>query len=484
MFQPATGKITRNTFYLTASYVAQKILALVYFTLLARHFGASGLGQYVFALSFVTMFSIATDLGINTVITKETAKDPRWPQAHLGLVLLLKIILALIAYGGLVLTINALGYPDLTRHMVYLAGIFMLMDSFTASFYAIFRGWQKIKYEGIGTVMQQSLLLIIGGAFLLLNFPLLYFIGIFLIASLANFTFAAILLYRHGGLKLNFHPEKKLIVNLAVLAAPFALAGIFTRIYAAADSVILSKISGDSAVGIYSSAYKLTFALQFIPIAFGASIFPAFSNYYHHSRDHLARTFDKAWRYLLVIALPIAAGSFVLAPEIIQLIYGSQFAAAALPLRVLMASLVLIFLFHPTSSLLNACNRQSANTLNLGLAMAVNVLLNFLLIPKFSYLGASWAVFFSYALLVGLNLFHVRAILGRQVLSLFKSFAAILVASLLMGLGVFYLKGYLFFLWLIIPAAIFYLLLLFWWRVLKKDDLISLLKIKSLSLTA
>jgi len=477
MVEVASGKITRNTFYLTASYVVQKVLALVYFTFLARHFGTDGLGQYVFALSFATMFSVVTDLGINAVITKETAKNQRWGAANLGYGLALKLMLAVLAYGGLFLAINLLGYPAAARNMVYLAGVFMLMDSFTTSFYAVFRGWQQIKYEGLGTILYQSIVLIIGGTFLIMDLPLIYFIGVFLFASFANFSLASILLYRRGHFKFWPRFDREIIKKLLVLAAPFALAGIFTKIYSSADAVLLSKMAGNSAVGIYGSASKLTLALQFIPAAFGASIFPAFSNYYQNSRDQLAKTFEKSWRYLLALALPISAGCIALAPEIIQLIYGAKFSASAAPLQILMGSLGLIFLFYPLGALLNGCDRQNLNTVNLGLAMLVNILLNLLLIPVYSYLGASWAVLGSYLVLIGGGLIFASQIIDFRRLRLWRTLFKIAAAAILMGLGVHFLKTQIYFLWLIVPAALIYALLLVWWRVISREDWQSLFKV-------
>ena len=59
----------------------------------------------------------------------------------------------------------------------------------------------------------------------------------------------------------------------------FALAAIFAKIYAYMDTFLIKIFLGDEEVGFYSVAYKITFALQFIPLAFVAALYPAFSNY-------------------------------------------------------------------------------------------------------------------------------------------------------------------------------------------------------------
>ena len=52
---------------------------------------------------------------------------------------------------------------------------------------------------------------------------------------------------------------------------PFALAAIFVKIYSTTDALLLEFYLGESAVGMYSIAYKLTYAFQFFPMAFVAA---------------------------------------------------------------------------------------------------------------------------------------------------------------------------------------------------------------------
>lgn len=109
--------------------------------------------------------------------------------------------------------------------------------------------------------------------------------------------------------------------------------------------------------------------------------------------------------------------------------------------------------------------------------MLVNIALNLILIPKYSYLGSSWAVLGSYLCLIGLGLFFAREIIDFKNLKLWSTLLKIILAGLLMGLGIYFLKNQIFFIWLIIPAAVFYALLLIWWRVIRKEDWQSLIKV-------
>ena len=94
---------------------------------------------------------------------------------------------------------------------------------------------------------------------------------------------------------------------------------------------------------------------------------------------------------LTVIAVPITAGLFILAPKIIGLLFDPEFSAAYLPLRWLSLVLFMIFIYHAFAVTLNSIGKQHIFAIILGIAMAVNILMNFFLIPKYNVLGASLA---------------------------------------------------------------------------------------------
>ena len=74
--------ITRNTAFMTMASVGQKIISLVYFTLIARHIGAEDTGKYFFALAFTTVFVVFVDLGLTNVLVREAAKAREKIQAY------------------------------------------------------------------------------------------------------------------------------------------------------------------------------------------------------------------------------------------------------------------------------------------------------------------------------------------------------------------------------------------------------------------
>lgn len=467
-FAPDT--VAKNTTYYTTALIMQKVLAFVYFSLIARFLGVEDTGKYTFALSFTTLFAIFIDLGLAPVLTREIAKAKEKSKEYLANILALKIPLAVVTYLMVAAVINILGYPTVTKQLVYLSGVIMFLDSFAITFWAVMRGQQRLKYESIAVVILQ--LVTVAGGLLVLYFQLglNLLMAALMLGSLINLIYAIIIIKKRLGISIMPRYEAKVLKMLFRIGLPFALAGIFNRIYTSLDTVLLSTLSGDAAVGWYSIPSKITGALQFLPMAFMAALFPAMSDYFVTDKEKLKRTFEKAMHYLMIVSMPMAAGIIVLARPVILQVYTSEYLNSILPLKILMVSLFFLFINFPVGYLLNACNKQTTNTINMGVTVLVSVILNIILIPRFSYLGAAVTALVSTVILFLLGMYWVPKIIDYSRAYLAKNFFKILLASLIMAGAIYYLLTELNWLLLIPIGAIIYFGALFALKGVSKED--------------
>ncbi|MBI5254749.1 flippase [Candidatus Falkowbacteria bacterium] len=434
------GKITRNTTYLTCAYIGQKIIALFYFIIIARAIGAADLGKYAFAMSFAALFGVFADMGLSQTLIRETAKNKEHGQNYFSAVFSSKLFLSLITYAILIVTVNLLGYSQLVRTMVYLSGIVMVLDSFILSFWAVFRSQQNLKYEAINIVIYQVIVLATGFCILWLKLGLVYLIVPFIFASAWSAVFSAVLVGKKVGLKFIPKLERAVIKSLMRISIAFALISIFSRVYTYLDSILLSYLAGDSALGYYSAAYKLPAALVFIPSALAAAIFPAFSESFSAAKERLKKIFDESMSSLAILAVPIGIGIAGISGEIILKFYGAEYLPGVEALKILGIAMIFVFLNYPIGALLNACDKQKLNVSLYGATMCVNAALNFLLIPKFSYVGASIAFLISHCLLFLVNLFFARQIINYSCARLFKTLFKTVLSGLIMLAGILTLK--------------------------------------------
>ncbi|NQU77331.1 flippase [Candidatus Falkowbacteria bacterium] len=462
--------VARNTTYLGAAYIFQKITAFVYFALIARHFGADLLGKYAFSVFFVILLSVLIDLGLNQVLTREIAKYPEKTMDYFNTSFTFKIIIGAVVYILAIVLVKVLGYPPITQKLVMITGLLMFFDALTQTTQAVMRGHQKLRYESISTIIYQFAEISIGAIVLGFNLPIYGLVIAKLVGSIATLSYSLSRIIKILKVKIALVIKKEVLKNLAKLALPFFIAGVFIKVYSHIDSILITKLASDEAMGFYSVPYKLVFSLQVLPVAFGASVYPAFSHFWLKSRDLLKNTFERSLFYLMIIALPITFGTIALASQIIIKVYSDQFSPSILSLQILIISSFFSFLTFPVGALLNACDRQKTNTRNIGIVMVVNIIINLFLIPRYTFIGASIAALVSQALLFFLGMIYVSGITRYNKKYLAVSFLKILFASIFIGLIAFFLKDYIHTIYNIIISAIIYFGVIYATRTITKKE--------------
>jgi len=477
------ANIAKNTSYLTLALIVQKIISFTYFTILARNLGPENLGKYYFAISFTTIFAIFIDLGLINVLTREVAKAKssfsRGAVARdkarnlLGAVMAIKLPLTLLSWLAVFILINALEYPELTKNLVYLSSICMILDSFTMTFFATIRGFHNLKFESIGSVFFMLVAMGFGLTALYMGLSLLWVMGGLITASIFNFLFSLSALWFKWHVSVLPRFNFKLIKFISKLAIPFAAFAVFQRLYMYLDTVLLSVLAGDKYVGLYQIAFKLVFALQFLPMAFMAALYPAMSNYWHNNREQLTISFERAMNYLIIISLPIAIGITVLSDKVI-LLFKTGYNDAILPMQIIMLALLFIFINFPIGSLLNACDKQKINTLNMIIVTILSVIINLILIPKWQTIGASITVLITNMLMFILGIIWVPKIIKYRPWKNISVFIKSLAAGIFMGLIAYYLKEFINIFIVVVISGMLYFILLFLLKGFKKEDALSI----------
>lgn len=464
--------IARNTSYLTLALILQKIISFTYFIILTRALGLEMMGQYYAAISFTTIFAIFIDLGFANTLTREIAKHQDQAQNWLGNVITLKIPLAILTLLVALVTAAIFGYSSLGFQLILISSISMVLDSFTTTFFAAIRGFHNLKFESISSVIFQLIVLVFGYLALVNHRGVLAAMMVLALASVYNFIYSFLMVRYKLNIKWKLLFEKSFIKNIFYISWPFALFAIFQRFYLYIDSVMIGLLANYHQVGVYQIAFKIIFALQFLPMAFTASLYPAMSSYWLTNREQLVKSFERAMNYLIMISLPIIGGVVALDDKIIEIFKAGN--EAIWPLRISILALFFIFVNFPIGSLLNACDRQRKNLSFMAIVTVISVTANFFLIPRFEAVGASITVLATNAIMFILGILEARKIIDysprKNLITLGKS----LWAAAVMTMIVFYGKAYMPILFATILGGVLYFIFLYLVGGFKKQDIQSI----------
>ncbi len=473
-----TSQLARNTVHLTVATLGQKAIAFVYFLFVARLMMPTQTGLYFLAISLATVFSVISDFGMTPVVIREVAKNPKETLFILQRVLGTKIPLLFLGYLASVIATYFLGYGPQILHLVFLTSLVLFLDSISLLLYGVLRGQQKLSVESFGLFTGQIVSATLGSIVLIIHPSLILLVVALFFGSLTNVFISGFAIYKQFG-RSSFSPvwQKMFILKMFRAALPFALAAIFVKVYSYVDTLIISKLLGAHAVGLYSIAYKFTYAFQSLPLAFVAALYPSFSSVVDSDRVALARMFNRAIWYMLILATPLVLGIWLVADHAV-LLAGAEYRDSAPVLAVLVFVLLPIFLDFPIGALLNSAGWQAKKTAIMGVTMLISVALNALFIPFFGIIGAAYAALISFILMFLAGLFYVpRLIPTFRFRHLFIQFLQIGVSGVLMVLVGRFFIPYTHWIVLIPVCMLVYVCGLFLTRATKREDLMLLIEV-------
>ena len=398
--------VFKNMGWVTLSQIVTNICAFLWTILIARYLGVTDYGILSFVISFTVLIGIGNDIGMTTFTTRELSRDRSRTQKFVNNILPFKIILSTIFLLFTVAVIYLLGYNNLiieVTFLMYLETIVLGLFNFLC---AVYQAHENLKPTSISLIIYSVSLLIFTVIISFLDWGLVcvafsYFFAYLLCLSYALYHFINIFGIPRFELDLIFW--KKTLLS----SVPFALTTFFFTIYFSIDIVMISWLSGDYSTGIYNSAYKLISVFTAFYVVYQSVIFPLMSKLYSEDTNLLKVSFEASFKYSFLILLPICIGVYLYAPYIVTLIYSSQYALASAPMQILIWTVLFLFMNYVTTSLLNSIGKEVSVTKIYIVAAFFNIILNYILIPKYSYIGASISTVLSEILILALMLFSI-----------------------------------------------------------------------------
>lgn len=461
--------IAKNTLWLLVSQILSYLLIFFATIYSARYLGVENFGILSLAIAFTGIFVVFADLGLSTLTIREVSRKKYLKSKYLANFILFKIFLAILTIFFTFIAVSILYYPYQVRLIIYVMTLSMILNSFAVLISSIFQAYEKMEYLSIGTFISSALVLLGIMLAIYFHFEVLAFAIVYLVTNTILFIFyISIYIWKFSlpSLELDMSFWKENIK----LALPFGVTGVFVTIYYWIDTVMLSAMVGNDAVGLYNAAYRLVLVLLFVPSIFNMVIFPLMSQFYLTSRKSLKIAYKKYFKYMAILGIPLGFGIVLLAKKIVILIFGGEYIGSVIAFQILVWSATIIFMSSAFARLLEASDKQMVITKITGICAVVNILLNLVIIPQFSYIGASVVTVLTELLSFILGLKAVSNMgYGSsrvEVITLIKIFISSLVMSIF--IIIFYNFNIIY---LILSSLIIYFMALYSLNVLDNEDI-------------
>lgn len=417
------GPVILNIFWLSFDKVLKLVIGLVVGIWVARYLGPTQWGKLNYVSAFITILMTVAKLGMDGFLTKEILQHPDLKNETLGTSFFIRVMLL----PFLLLFVAGYFYVEHLEPEYYWLFAFLSLNVVIVPLDLIDLEFQS-RLQSKYTIISKNIAYVLGAIvrmyLIISQKPILWFAAAMGLEAALSYIFLLVVYQRNNNI-FNWRFSKSMAVNLLKEGWPFILASLAVILYVRLDQIMIANMVGEEELGLFSSAIKISDVFVFLPMAISGSFLPSLVNAKKISKEAFIQKIQFLVNWMMRISLALAIVTTLFSNQIIQVLFGSEFAAAGSILSVHIWALVPMFLGVATTQYLVVENLQRFSLYRTLLGLVANILLNIFLIPKYGALGAAIATTISQsvaAIFSGLLFRSTRILFRMQARSLLMLF--------------------------------------------------------------
>ena len=385
-----TSRVFKNISWLVGGKVVQMIIAFVINILTTRYLGNSNFGLISYAAVYTGFFSSLCSLGLNSVIVKEMLEHKDKQGELLGTSIAMRLAASVLSWISIICLscIIDKGEPQTTK-IVGLCCIGMVFQSFTILEYW-FQARLESKVCAIATIIAYLAMSAYKAVLLLLGKS----VGWFAVAMSIDYIAVVVVVYifykKKNGPAFSFAwPTGKRLLSQSY---HFIISTLMVSIYGNTDKFMLKHmLHNTSSVGDYGAAVQLSLAWVFVLQAILDSFYPSIMELHKQDYEKYRKRNIQLYSIVFYVALVASVGITVIAKPAVLFLYKEKYIGAVEPLKVITWYTAFSYLGVARNAWLVCEGKQKYLKYLYGSAVVLNILINWLLIPKFGATGAAVA---------------------------------------------------------------------------------------------
>jgi len=383
-----------------------KLAKLISFVAIANSYSVEYLGIFNYAVSFLLIFSIIGEVGINTYITTEQSKRKSFPSDDI-----LSIGLFKIASVWIMLLLSFCLYLalDKSNYLIFLlTASLVFSDSILTMVYAFYRSVHKFQYEFYFKTIQA--IIYAATAFSLYYWYKMEFTVFLLVVVILNICLALYSLYYLSQFKFHilksFEYAKNNFRNHFKHIFPIFLFTLFTTLYFRIDILMLESMVDIQSVGYYSVAYKLVEGAMVLPLMLGVVFLPKLSNSNTNIKQELVLHFVLGMLIFIIFYFTVAS--------VIKILFADEYLYSIHVAKILSFSIVIMSVNTYMFTYFVARQKSYINVKIAFVMMLANLGLNYSLIPLYGMNAAAYTTVTTELIGMMMLIYHMRKHYARS----------------------------------------------------------------------
>lgn len=376
-----------NTSWIVAEQIYRMGLSLVVGVLTARYLGPSNLGLITYAATYVTAFMPLASLSMEYVVIKDLVDKPKDAGEILGSGIFMRVIAGTISLMLIIALVGVMKPGDQTYIIVtalnslsLIAGAFTLVDCWLQ---AQLRSKYATIIKSLGyTCMSAYKVYLLATHKSVLWFAFSTSLDLIIIAGLYVY-----LLSIKNKLKLTLN--KNTMKHLLHQSYPFMITGLMIVVYGQLDRLFLENYHGEKALGLYGVGSNLSYIWQFIPAAIITSARPLILAAKNNQNGNYMKRLKQLYAFIWWLSVAVAIFFSIFSDLVVNILYGSEYAGAAVVLKIIAWSQGFSLLGGARSIWLLAENKNKYLVPSQIISAIFSVAVNLMLIPVYGAVGAA-----------------------------------------------------------------------------------------------
>lgn len=383
------NKVFKNASWIIFCKIVQAVLNLVVTMLSARYLGPSGYGLINYAASVIAFAAPIMQLGLNSILVQEIVNTPEKEGEILGTSLLMSFCTSFLTIGGVVAFVAIANHGE--RETIIVCALYSILLIFQSL--ELVQYWFQAKLKSKYPAIVMLVAYVIVSAYkitLLVTGKNIYW---FAISQAIDYLIISVLLfvvYRNLGtqkLAVSWERAKRLFSK----SRYYIVSSLMVTIFAQTDRIMLKLMVDDAATGYYSAAVSCAGMTGFIFSAIIDSARPSIFESKKNNQEIFERNVTRLYSVIIYFALFQCIFITLLAEPIIHILYGNEYEPSVNALRLIIWYTTFSYMGAVRNIWILAEDQQRILwVLNLSGAL-LNVILNYILIPIWGIMGASFA---------------------------------------------------------------------------------------------
>jgi O-antigen/teichoic acid export membrane protein len=385
-----------STSWALAEQLLRLVANLIVGVYVARYLGPDQFGIYSYVLALVALFSAIPRLGMDGVQVRNIVQYPEKKQLYLGTALHLKLIATILVLIVLIVLIQITESDPLVKLYVAIVASGLIFQSWDVIEY-YFQAKAIAKFSSIAKLIQLTVSSLLKIYLVSIDASLIWFVWVTLFDQALLAITLAIAYWRCNRTLFVNSFDRNIALQTLKLSWPILISGIAINLYMRIDQVMLKKMISTEAVGLYSAATRLSEAWYFVPVIITSSLFPAILNSKKENQDLFENRLRQLYQLMLILGFAIAIFTTFTSSYLIDLLYGEAYKDAAIVLTIHIWTGLFVAIGVVNNAWYLTENLQKIAMINTLLGAIANVVLNYILIPRYGVSGAAAATLISYA---------------------------------------------------------------------------------------